>query len=169
MQTLRKFAVLLSATAAFDIATANAAQALSVDVGGTSYNVTTFTGSFQANVPRFTSAEMPWFGSTTNAQAFARAVGIQLDTPNDKGTSGPLFVYSGPWFDPRSNTTRVDSYRYNRLYSALDSRGLNLKDQNSYTFAVAAPQAVPSPLPLLGAAAGFSISRRLRRRIKMSA
>jgi len=166
--TLRNCAALLVATAS--IATANAAQALVVDVEGTGYNVTTFTGSYKDNVSRFTPAEMPWFGSATNAQVFARAIGIELSLPNFKGTTGPVFVYTDPWFDPLSFTMRVNAYLYDRLSKASPvSRALDLRDQSSYTYAVAAPQAVPSPLPLFGAAAGFSISRRLRRRIKLSA
>ena len=56
---------------------AGQAQALVVNVNGQNWNVTTFTGSYNANTSKFKTAAnggmMPWWGNLTLANSFALA------------------------------------------------------------------------------------------------
>ena len=150
----------IGAALAMGVLGAGQAQALVVTVGGQQWDVTTFTGSYSANTTKFNTAasggQMPWWGSSTTANAFATAVGAGLGTPNI-GTVGPLFGFRplqgnviGRLFDPVGGTV---------------GGGVALSDTYTYAQATAVP-AVPGPLPALGAAAAFGYSRTLRKRIK---
>ncbi len=61
-------------------------------VNGTTYDVTYFEGSYDANASRFTTAEMPWWADKSLAKTFAAAVGNQLGHPIFGGSFGPLFA-----------------------------------------------------------------------------
>ena len=104
----------IGAALAMGVLGAGQAQALVVTVGGQQWDVTTFTGSYSANTTKFNTAasggQMPWWGSSTTANAFATAVGAGLGTPNI-GTVGPLFGFRplqgnviGRLFDPVGGT-----------------------------------------------------------------
>lgn len=154
------------------LASANAANALTVPVvvNGTTYDVTTFEGSYSNNSSRFTTTEMPWFGSGSLAEQFAIAVGAQLGTPV-LGTNGPYFAYSIV-FNPTFGNTSILSYSYDSSSNPPTVVKSSAGEFFNNTYAVVsaqAPSAVPGPLPLFGAAAAFGMSRRLRRRIKLSA
>lgn len=69
------------------------ASAVIVNVGGTDYDVSTFEGSYDNNVSRFTTTEMPWWGNQSLAQTFATEVGTQLGLPVF-GTGGLFLVIS---------------------------------------------------------------------------
>ena len=132
--------------------------------------MTTFEGSYSNNSSRFTTTEMPWFGSGSLAEQFAIAVGAQLGTPV-LDTNGPYFAYSIV-IDPDFDTTSIPSYTYNSFLNPPTVVESSAGEFVNNTYAVAsaqAPSAVPGPLPLFGAAAAFGMSRRLRRRIKLSA
>lgn len=168
VKAARTLAALVAATAAFS--SADAAHAVPVVVNGTTYDVTTFTGSYNSNSSRFTTTEMPWFGDGSLAEQFAIAVGAQLGTPV-LGTNGPLFAYSTA-IDPTFGSTNIFVYSYNSTTNPPAVKFLSAASSFNITYAVAsaqAPSAVPGPLPLFGAAAAFGMSRRLRRRIKLSA
>jgi hypothetical protein len=66
---------------------ANPAQALTakVTVSGTTYDVTTFTGTYNANTSKFNTlingGLMPWWGREILAKEFATAVGASLGFP----------------------------------------------------------------------------------------
>jgi hypothetical protein len=133
-------------------------------VNGTTYDVTYFQGSYDNNASRFTTAEMPWWGDSSLAQTFATAVGTQLGTPTF-GTGGPKFAYD-------FQTISFDGETYGQLssYGHETTSSANPITQNigstiSIPYAIATPQAaapVPAPLPLFGAAAAFSATKRLR-------
>jgi len=56
MKASRTFAALFASTVA--IISANAAHAVSVVVNGNTYEVSTFTGSYEANASKFTTTQM---------------------------------------------------------------------------------------------------------------
>lgn len=166
-RTLSTFVVTMAV-----LASANAANALTVPVvvNGTTYDVTTFVGSYNDNSSRFTTTEMPWFGSGSSAEQFAIAVGTQLGLPVF-GSTGPFFAYL-IGTDPLGGSTKLDAYSYESSSNppSVSKRGSAASFSASYAVVSAqAPSAVPGPLPLFGAAAAFGMSRRLRRRIKLSA
>ena len=168
----------LGATVAACVLAAGQARAITVSVGGLDYDVTTFTGSYNDNVSKFaTSANggvMPWFGwplETGNlARSFAVAVGNSFgamnltDFPNSLGGYGvgPFFAYS------------VDSI-HARAYPDSSLHAFVLGNSQVHTWAQAtligptggAGANVPGPLPILGLAAAFGFSRKLRKRIKL--
>ena len=158
--------------------TGGQAKALTVSVGGFVYDVTTFTGSYNDNVSKFaTSANggvMPWFGWPLETghlnSSFAVAVGNSFgamnltDFPNSLGGYGvgPFFAYS------------VDSI-HARAYPDSSLHAFVLGNSQVHTWAQAtligptggAGANVPGPLPILGLAAAFGFSRKLRKRIKL--
>ena len=153
------------------LASANAANALTVPVvvNGTTYDVTTFVGTYNDNSSRFTTTEMPWFGSGSSAEQFAIAVGTQLGLPVF-GDTGPFFAYS--ILTGERGSTSLNAYAYESFANppGVFSGAAGASFSASYAVASAqARSAVPGPLPLFGAAAAFGMSRRLRRRIKLSA
>jgi hypothetical protein len=167
VRTLSTFVVTMAV-----LASANAANALTVPVvvNGTTYDVTTFAGSYSNNSSRFTTTEMPWFGSGSSAQQFAIAVGTQLGTPV-LGTIGPYFAHTIT-NDPIFGSFDAGAYAYILTDNPPGVSPTSAGGSISITYAVAsaqAPSAVPGPLPLFGAAAAFGMSRRLRRRIKLNA
>ena len=140
------------------------AQAYVVNVGGVQYDVTTFTGSYDNNTGNFQSGMMPWWGNQTAAMEFAYAVQTQVPY-NYFG--GPLFGYNPPiWFVEDGYRIGVQAVYYN--YSVFPD---NFFAEEDYVWAkatlVSRPAAsAPGPLPILGAAAAFGASRKLRSRIK---
>jgi hypothetical protein len=142
--------------------TAGDAQALVVNVGGQDYNVTTFAGSYNDNISKFATAanggEMPWWGNSTTAEAFASAVGTGLGLPN-LGGFGPYFAHAA------NPNVRTKAY----LPPISGPTATSVLPTGIATYAVVTPPApVPSPLPIFGAAAAFGASRQLRKRIKRS-
>jgi hypothetical protein len=77
-------------------------------------------------------------------------------------TGIPAFTTSTAGSQARTFTTQPTSIAVSQVFTAATSRSIN-NFTTSYT------QNVPGPLPLLGAAAAFGFSRRLRSRIKTSA
>jgi hypothetical protein len=145
---------------------AGQAQALVVNVGGKTYDVTTFlssnTGSPQFALPPAPGV-MPWWNNQTLAAQFASAVGRGLGTPNSGGRGAFFGFNNTPAFNCggeqsagsvctaffNSSTVVIDSFQGNRTWAQ-------------------ATELVPGPLPALGAAAAFGFSRKLRKRIKVS-
>jgi hypothetical protein len=155
------------------VLSAGQAQALLVTVNGQQWNVTTFTGTYDGNGSKFATVGnggvMPWFGSSSLASSFATALSGALGLLNGPGNGipaqpnfrvGPLFGYQ-----------RLPVGCLNEcIAAASDSLGnpTNFKftpSTGSYVWAQAAID-VPGPLPVFGAVAAFSFSRKLRRRIK---
>ena len=145
--------------------TAGDAQALVVNVGAQDYDVTTFSGDYNNNISKFEIAanggEMPWWGNSTTAEAFASAVGTGLGVPNS--------LVAGPYFANATIPT-VLAQAYSSVLSGTTGFGISPTQIHIYAVAtlVLPPAPVPSPLPIFGAAAAFGASRQLRKRIKRS-
>jgi len=145
---------------------AGQAQALVVTVNSLQWDVTTFTGSYNANVSKFNTAAnggtMPWWSSVSLTSQFATAVNTLLGTNIQLSTFGPLFAYS------TNTSVRVDSRAWDSLSgSVLSPFFTGAPNNTSFVWATAdLVPPVPGPLPALGAAAAFGFSRELRKRIK---
>ncbi|MBD2566446.1 hypothetical protein [Anabaena lutea] len=94
------------------------AQALVFNVGGTDYDITTTTDTYD-NISS-TLQSQPWWGISNLADQLAQAVGTQLGTPNtdDEGDPvSPLFAYNFPdpdnlvngYYSPATNTFTIFS------------------------------------------------------------
>jgi len=165
----------------------DSAQALVVTVGGLQYDVTTFTGTYDANTSKFAppaaGGVMPWVNNLTLADQFASAVQGMLGFPNDCSSSpwsvicnrepglmppsrkdGPLFF---KLFYP--DNTQIWHVQWKSNANSRDEVGIVLRT-DTVTWAQATPYTppVPGPLPLFGAAAAFGFSRKLRKRIKLA-
>ena len=153
------------------------AQAFVVNVGGVQYDVTTFIGSYNDNSSKFAlppaPGGMPWWGSQSTASQFAAAVRDNLGFWNNGVTCyaciAPLFGWSatGPggiiWLEAYGNPA---FFANPALSGASYPYGVN---EWAYASVVNLPSVpVPGPLPLLGAAAAFGFSRKLRKRTKRS-
>ena len=165
----QRFQVALGAAAALAAISLSpgSAQALVVTVGGTQYDVTTFTGTYNDNSSKFETPAnggvMPWFGNATTATQFANAVGYNLGRlPSPAAYRGPNFATNVFLFDGTiSSYSYADFGTYN--YTA------NFDTSTIWAQVLpAAPTAVPGPLPLFGAAAALGFSRKLRKRIKLA-
>jgi len=147
---------------------AGAAQAatVTVNVGGINYSITPSYSTFDSilssagNPP---TSRMPWYGSSTLADDFATAVNSQTfqtqlySDPNDGDINvGPLFPWSSTVFSAWD--TDNGALLSNKTFNSADQYYFALVD-------IAPPVPTPGPLPLLGAAAAFSASRKLRNRI----
>ena len=146
---------------------ASPANTCRVTVGGLQYDVTTFTGDYDSNPSKFgpppAPGAMPWWGSSSTAEAFANEVGLGLGLVN-LGAYGPLFGYG---LTPSSGFLDVDLWTQPSSGQAINSSvdisiGWTWAQTTLYT------SAVPSPLPLFGAGAAFGFSRKLRKRIEES-
>jgi hypothetical protein len=169
--SLTKSAIL--AAMAVGALAAGQAQAFVVKVDGQDWDVTTFTGSYPANISKFATAGlggvMPWWGNSSLADQFAQAVGNGLGLPNF-GVVGPFFGFS---YVGHVTQNAVETYAYFNYDESVHQVG-RPSDELDTAWAQATPftssaAPVPGPLPALGAAAAFGFSRKLRKRIKRSA
>ena len=154
------------------------AQAYVVSVGGVQYDVTAFTGSYDDNTSKFQTAAnggmMPWWGNQAAAMEFASAVGTQVGTQWEWG-AGAFFGYSrdSDSFDYYGieytanyvNFAFFDTYFGITSYSDWSTDSSNILWAKA-TLASSPAAPAPGPLPILGAAAAFGASRKLRRRMK---
>ena len=168
---------------ALGVFTAGSAQAgVVVVVNGQLWDVRTFTGEYKLgtdppsnniNTSKFATLEnggtMPWWGSQILAAQFSFAVGENLGLPNGDPNGGGCGAFSceGPYFGYRDlgGTNGV-------LKMSRPSRTPLVTPTGQFTWAQASPVpavAVPGPLPAFGAAAAFTFSRKLRKRIKSGA
>jgi hypothetical protein len=137
------------------------AQAYVVTLGCVQYDVTTFTGTYNANTSKFATEAnggvMPWWDSSILASQFATAMlgSLGLTNPLDQG---PYFAYS--------MSGNVNLSRYRPSAGAIGNTVTSTSA--SRTFAKATLYAASGALPLLGAAAAFGFSRKLRKRIKLA-
>ena len=152
-----------------------------VTVGGLNYEVTTFTGSYDANASKFTTTDMPWWGNTSLADQFAVAVGNSFGATQQLYDSSISTVVYGPLFSVGGRISYVGA-PYDALFSwavavpngTVASFHQLYPTSDTFTYATAtlassppAPSSsVPGPLPALGLAAAFGFSRQLRKRIK---
>lgn len=158
------------------------AHAITVNVGGQNYEVTTFTGIYYGNESKFATAAnggvMPWMGSSKEAMKFALAVdsASTLGLPNILGgaPAGPLFAFQSYSYLERTDTLYITQggfvalrsfpfwYVGSMTWAQVTSIGPSGGGDTSGGTA-----SVPGPLPILGIAAAFGFSRKLRKRIKL--
>jgi hypothetical protein len=169
LRRLSSFGLVLSASVTASLcATPQAALALNVVVDGTTYDLQLYTGSFTSNPTLFQTpangGRMAWWGNPTLADALAAqlANGLSPSYTDGDPVEGPLFATS---FDATTVGGEINA-------STFDLSTLGITDvvtsgafdaSASLTYAVSATP-VPAPLPILGLAGGFAVSRRLRRR-----
>ena len=121
---------------------------------------------------------MPWWGQVADAAAWADALGWALGDPNTGQWDIPENLRSGPAFGWSIGNHPIsgDEVIYTQYvlaepastypgYSVSLSHLGDLRSRSTITWAQATAR-VPGPLPALGAAAAFSLSRKLRKRIK---
>lgn len=143
------------------------AQAYVVTVSSVQYDVTTITGSYNANSALLSS--QPWFGDSNLAQTFSGLVGSGLGTPNTgiqglPASEAPYFAYNF------SGGVALLAYFRNGNVTLDTIPG----SETQHTWAKATvlsastPAPAPGPLPLLGAGAAFGFSRQLRKRIQVA-
>ena len=150
-----------------------AAQAVTINLSGTNYEVFFTTTSYNTNPDLFAAApagQMPWWGNVSLASSFAAKVYDQLGENVYQTSYGPVFAYGyspagfGGVYGLAQNTQDIDDQLDLGLGSATP---IAASLTYSYAYAKAnTPVDVPAPMPLFGAAAAFGWSRRLRRRLR---
>jgi hypothetical protein len=154
----------IGAALAMGVLGAGQAQALVVTVNSQQWDVTTFTGSYNANTALIQS--QVWWKNGVLTDQFATAVFNNLGTPNSI-PSGPTAGPAGPFFAiTDANGASVINVR---VYSATSNSVINRAlspSSTSNVWAQAYLVNVPGPLPAFGAAVAFGFSRKLRKRIK---
>jgi hypothetical protein len=157
----------LGTAAVMGVLGAGQAQALVVTVDNQQWDVTTFEGTYNNNIPLLQSQE--WWDIQATAEKFASAVGNGLNFPNLLGTAGPYFAFSEGQF----NLGLLGTVRWVNRSAAIEILGTStispsfpVSRSTNLTWATAT-RAVPGPLPILGVAAAFGFSRKLRKRIKL--
>ena len=144
-----------------------AAQAVTINLSGTNYEVFFTATSYNANPDLFGAApagQMPWWGNMNLASLFAAEVYDRLGENVYETSFGPVFAYgyspagSGEVYGLAQNTQDIDN-----------QQDYPLAASSTYSYAYANVNTlvdVPAPMPLFGAAAAFGWSRRLRRRLR---
>jgi hypothetical protein len=167
------FGLALSASVAASLFSfPQAARALNVVVGGTTYDIQLYTGSYNSNPSFFETpsngGRMDWWGNPALADALAGQLANGLSPTYTDGdpVEGPLFATS---FDGSSLGAEVSASYFD--LSTLGITDVVTSDSfdrtASFTYAVTQSNtSVPAPLPFLGLAGGFAASRRLRRRAR---
>jgi hypothetical protein len=147
------------------LATPLAAEALTINVSGTDYEVFLTSTTYNANPDLFGAAppgQMPWWGDVGLASAFAAEVYDQLGENVYQAGYGPVFAYDynpagfGEVYGLAQNTLDI-----NDQLDLGSATPLSASLTYPYAYAVANTP-VPAPLPLFGAAAAFGWARRLR-------
>ena len=154
---------------------AGQAQALVVTVDNQQWDVTTFEGTYNKNDTLLQDQE--WWGNQDTAEKFASAVGNGLNFPN---LSLGTVVGVGPYFAFNESQVNLIFFRVNVVNASAEieffgtsttSPSFRVSRSTNLTWATAtratATRAVPGPLPILGVAAAFGFSRKLRKRIKL--
>jgi hypothetical protein len=176
---MNRFAIALSLpVGAALLLQANPSHALTtITVDGTAYDILYYRGSLAdllASPIAPPSTSFPWFANVSLATDFANALFTEegnsslqniMDnspsSPTGELTLGPLFLTSSTDFVAYdSDATTSNSF-------TCDSSNAVVCDVMTINWAYVQPPAppVPAPLPLLGATAAFSFSRKLRRRL----
>jgi hypothetical protein len=157
---------------------ANPSHALTtITVGGTAYDVDYFSGSLSdllASPIAPPSASFPWFANVSLAEDFANILfaaegNSSLQTIVDNSPTnpdgvlslGPLFLTSPTAFVAYNSATSIASPFTCDVANAIECQIPTL----NWAYVQPATPPVPAPLPLLGATAAFSFSRKLRRRV----
>lgn len=144
---------------ALPLLNAEPAAAVLVTVGGTDYDVTISTTSYNASPNEFQLppiGQMPWWGDEALASDFALEVFNQLG-PGWDADYGPVFAHG-------TTVSQVLGIAQS-LTDINDQIGVTPARSTSVSYAIASAP-VPAPIPLFGAAAVYGWSRQLRQRIR---
>lgn len=145
--------------AVLPLLSASSASAVLVNVGGTDYDVTVSTISYDLSTGAFqlpSSGQMPWWGDDNLASDFAQEVFNQLG-PGWDANYGPVFAHG-------ATGSQVLGIAQS-LTNINDQIDVTPSTSATVSYAIASAP-VPGPLPLFGAAAAYGWSRQLRQRIR---
>ena len=158
------------------------ARAFHVVVAGETYDITAEEIAYDdpGASARFNliadGGEMPWWGNSSLASAFAEALGDGIGPlAPDPGLNefGPLFAFD-LLVDPQSGDAFVDSLAQLIVPPANSQFNYQPFTNESLRYAFATKvvvppiSSVPGPLPILGVSVCFGYARRLRRRQRAS-
>lgn len=188
-----KCAAVLATAAIFPLLAPTPALAVRVAVDGNFWTVTPVIGPFGngtdvGGVDLTIVENAPWWGDRDLAFKFSRAVKFDLGTPNPVdldvnpfsfGPAAPFFAWTFGTpqagrlasLPPLTNVNTVATVPRDRPNVTPEITGLLGVPRTSeavYARVQGPPVPVPGPLPILGVAAAFGYSRKLRKRIKSS-
>ena len=136
------------------------AQALTVEVEGTTYDLTIYSGSFDSNTSFFATpangGKMSWWGNETHAQQLASKLAAGLSS-TPLPSNGPLFAFA--FNSPYVSASYFDLTTLG-ISDVVDTVEVSWSSQQTY---VVENKPVPAPLPILATAVCFTAIRRLRR------
>jgi len=150
---------------------ANPSHALPITVNGMDYDLFFYKGSLADF--KLENLNLPWFNDLTLAADFANEFSSEgqyntISGPAGNAFLGPLFyALSAPdtfvaWNNGEgAPNTDFNPFTGSYLCSEYDCTDTSLQ----WAYVTPAIPTVPAPLPLLGATAAFSFSRKLRRRV----
>lgn len=147
------------------LASPRAAQAVTINISGTDYEVFFTSSSYDARPDLFGAApsgQMPWWGNAGVTSAFAAEVYDQLGENVYQASYGPVFAYDyspagfGEVYGLAQNTIDINDQLDLGSFTPLAA-----SQTHPYAY-VKANTPVPAPMPLFGAAAAFGWARRLR-------
>jgi hypothetical protein len=164
MPTLNRLAsLLLLGTTVLPLLTTSPAAAVVVTVGGTSFDVSVSTTTYNSSSPDFQTPSsgglMPWWGDDMLASDFAKEVYDALGSGWDNNY-GPVFAYEFDAIQSKVPGIAQSIFNPNLQIDVSPAPSATV----SYAIAQA-PAPVPAPLPIFGVAGGFVACRRLRRRV----
>ena len=161
--------------------TLTAAQSCTIDDNGTTYFISLQTGTFPNAFPSPSTTTMFWWGDAIKAGSAASAVGGAFGFPNPiypappppvSTATGPLFAYAIHGPPPISIISRgiwtYGGMGYNIELATSPSTTQTWATSYSQPAPAGPAASVPGPLPVLGVAAAFGFSRKLRKRTKRS-
>jgi hypothetical protein len=146
---------------------ASPANTCRVTVGGLQYDVTRFTGSYNADTSKFAPPPapgvMPWWGAGATASQFATQVGNYFGNQQIGGLGSVYFAYS---YDSANSKVIFSTQYQGTIYYPWDTLDTDNRDWAQATLYSSPAASVPGPLPLFGAGAALGFCRRLSRRSK---
>jgi hypothetical protein len=142
---------------------AKPAESAIFNVGGTNYNITTVTGSYDYFSSKITTT--PWWGNSTLAINVATTIGRSFGYPNNNLVA-PLVAHTRQlWFDGNSYVPLIFASYYDVWGRTEPSYILNTAEYLTWAVvdespASASASAVPESLTILGSitAAGFGVA-----------
>jgi hypothetical protein len=143
-----------AAVVAVMVLTAGQARALVVKVDHQDWDVTTFNGSYVENFNKFSrrgpEGVMPWWGQSTLADAFATAVGSQLNLPGK--TIGPAVGFKTVFGEYGGNYIPFYGWRNGNIETGLyviDNVSIVLCEGCTFTKKVWAQATLLAPAPMI--------------------
>jgi hypothetical protein len=146
--------------------TLTAAGSCTISDGANTYSISNLTNSFANAFPAPSTVNMFWWGNESKAISAARAVGYAFGAPSVE----QYFAYN----NSTNNSVlairfRPDTPNLNQTVAYANNINTSYYYAKSTLVTPAGPSAaVPGPLPVLGVAAAFGFSRKLRKRLTRS-